>query len=115
MERLVKGGEIYNKLCRVSHWCGEDITFQVDGDINNKDIVSGSKGSMLREELVFSFPQRMGYGMQRMGYGKMMRLEPQVSRSGRQEPMEWGFMSIRKTEHVMTYSYYALETRRINY
>lgn len=73
----------YNKLCRVSHRCGEDITYQVDGQIKNKDIVSGSKGSMLREELMFCFPQRMGYGMQRMGYGKTMRLEPQVSRSGR--------------------------------
>lgn len=67
---------------------------------------------MLREEMMFCFPQRMGYGMQRMGYGKMMRLEPQVSRSGRREPMEWGFMSIRKTEHVMTYSYLCFRNKK---
>lgn len=64
LERHVKGGEVYNKLCRVSHRCGEDITLQVDVEIKNKDIVSGSKGSMLREELMFCFPQRMEYGMQ---------------------------------------------------
>lgn len=50
--------------CRVSHWCKEDITFQADGEIKNKDIVSGSKGSMLRGELMFYFPQRMVYGVQ---------------------------------------------------
>lgn len=45
---------------------------------------------------------------------KKMQLEAQVAKSGREEPMEWGLMSIRKAEYFMVCSGLCFKKRGTN-